>query len=169
MLSAGKIPRPSGASSTPARDRRTAPSRVASRPPTYTAPPVAGSSPAATRQAVLFPAPLGPRTARISPARTVRSIPCSTSPPSYPAVTPRSSRETSAPPGGTSPRWLGEFEARGFGGGAPDGSGAEPWQAVARRRASRTGTAAQYPSGSLARANPASPKRITGRCADSVT
>ncbi|WP_239517900.1 acyclic terpene utilization AtuA family protein [Streptomyces sp. ICC1] len=39
----------------------------------------------------------------------------------------------------------------------------------ARRRANRTGTAAQYPSGSLAKANPASPNRITGRCADSVT
>ena len=75
MVSEGKIPRPSGARTTPARDRRTARSRVASRPATYTCPPSGASSPAATRHVVDFPAPLGPRRARISPGCTARSDP----------------------------------------------------------------------------------------------
>ena len=51
---------------------RSWPQPCTSRPSTVTRPPFAGSSPMATRKAVVLPQPDGPISATISPSRTVK-------------------------------------------------------------------------------------------------
>ena len=51
---------------------RSWPQPCTSRPSTVTRPPFAGSSPMATRSAVVLPQPDGPISATISPSRTVK-------------------------------------------------------------------------------------------------
>ncbi len=51
---------------------RSWPQPLISRPSTVTRPPFAGSSPMATRKAVVLPQPDGPISATISPSRTVK-------------------------------------------------------------------------------------------------
>ena len=94
----GNTPRPSGIRHTPARARSRAGAPVTSRPPSSSRPERSGWTPAATRSVVVLPAPFGPSSATTWPAATLRSTPCRTEIPSYPARTSRSSSSAPAPP-----------------------------------------------------------------------
>src|SRR5580704_16181744 len=87
----GNTPRPSGIRQTPARARSRGAAPVTSRPPSRSRPDRTGWTPAATRSVVVLPAPFGPSRATTWPAATLRSTPCRTEIPSYPARTSRSS------------------------------------------------------------------------------
>src|SRR5216683_5431302 len=75
----------------PAAAIKSARQRVMSLPSSSTCPARGGSRPVMARSKVVLPWPFGPRTTTPSPLLTARSIPCSTSPPPYPATRPLTS------------------------------------------------------------------------------
>src|SRR5712692_2836078 len=87
--------RPCGTWATPFRTWTSGRALVTSWPPRLTVPEVARMSPLRTPSSVDFPAPLAPTSAISSAGATSRSIPNSTGPASYPAVSPRTLRSGS--------------------------------------------------------------------------
>src|SRR5574342_226495 len=81
-------------------------------------PSVARVSPATMLMSVVLPAPLGPRSAKISPARTARSTPARATTSPYRFTSPRTSTT-----GGSTPRNVSPEDAAGL---APAEQGAAP-------------------------------------------
>src|SRR5258708_8387626 len=92
---APKRRRPWGTWATPFRTRTSGRALVTSWPARLIVPEVARTSPLRTPSSVDFPAPFAPTSAISSPGAMSRSIPKSTGPASYPAVSPRTSRSGS--------------------------------------------------------------------------
>src|SRR5712692_264770 len=87
--------RPCGTWATPFRTWTSGRALVTSWPPRLTVPEVARTSPLRTPSRVDFPAPFAPTSAISSAGAMSRSIPKSTGPASYPAVSPRTLRSGS--------------------------------------------------------------------------